>query len=104
MNETPNKPLNIPDRTIEHGLWVDNAQIHAALMGILIPNIHKGANRSNAKPSEVASAISAVSLISAKLARIAAGNMNEPDHWLDIAGYAKLHHELITKPSDDAGK
>jgi hypothetical protein len=32
----------------------------------------------------------AIDCICVKLARIASGNANEPDHWLDIAGYAAL--------------
>jgi hypothetical protein len=28
--------------------------------------------------------------IASKIARILAGNANEPDHWLDISGYAEL--------------
>ena len=38
----------------------------------------------------------AVRMIVGKLARIVCGNPNEPDHWHDIAGYAKLvEDELI---------
>jgi len=32
-------------------------------------------------------------MIAVKLARILCGNANEPDHWRDIAGYAKLAEE-----------
>jgi hypothetical protein len=32
----------------------------------------------------------ALEMIATKLARIASGNANEPDHWHDIAGYAQL--------------
>lgn len=35
----------------------------------------------------------ALDLIATKLARILHGNPNEPDHWKDIAGYAKLGEE-----------
>ncbi len=34
-------------------------------------------------------------MIASKLARILAGNPNEPDHWLDIEGYARLARERI---------
>lgn len=38
----------------------------------------------------------AVRMIVGKLARIVCGNQNEPDHWHDIAGYARLvEDELI---------
>lgn len=35
----------------------------------------------------------ALDLICTKIARIVSGNAKEPDHWLDIAGYAKLGAE-----------
>ena len=37
----------------------------------------------------------ALDMIASKLARILAGNPNEPDHWLDIEGYARLARERI---------
>jgi hypothetical protein len=30
-----------------------------------------------------------------KVARILAGNPDEPDHWFDIAGYATLVHQRL---------
>lgn len=38
----------------------------------------------------------AVRMIVGKLARIVCGNPNEPDHWHDIAGYAKLVEDELT--------
>lgn len=29
-------------------------------------------------------------MIATKIARVTCGNANEPDHWIDIAGYAHL--------------
>lgn len=37
--------------------------------------------------------VEALDLICTKIARIVCGNPNERDHWLDIAGYAKLGAE-----------
>ncbi len=34
-------------------------------------------------------------MIAGKISRILAGNANEPDHWLDIEGYARLARERI---------
>jgi hypothetical protein len=34
--------------------------------------------------------IEALDMIATKIARILHGNPNEPDHWLDIEGYARL--------------
>ena len=36
-------------------------------------------------------------MIAVKMSRILTGNPNEPDHWLDISGYATLVHNLLTK-------
>ena len=44
----------------------------------------------------------AVRMIVGKLARIVCGNPNEPDHWHDIAGYAKLvEDELINSGNEE---
>ena len=32
-------------------------------------------------------------MICVKIARIVCGNPNEPDHWIDISGYAELIHK-----------
>jgi len=37
----------------------------------------------------------ALDMIASKIARILAGNADEPDHWLDIEGYARLARERI---------
>lgn len=36
-------------------------------------------------------------MIAVKISRILHGNPNEPDHWTDIAGYATLISNLLTK-------
>lgn len=36
-------------------------------------------------------------MIVVKMSRILEGNPNEPDHWTDIAGYATLITNLLTK-------
>ena len=37
----------------------------------------------------------AIDMIATKIARIVCGNPNDPDHWLDIEGYARLVRERI---------
>ena len=37
----------------------------------------------------------ALEMIQHKIARILNGNPNEPDHWLDISGYAKLVYNRL---------
>ena len=39
----------------------------------------------------------ALDLIATKLARILSGEPNEPDHWLDLEGYARLARERLTE-------
>lgn len=39
----------------------------------------------------------AIETIATKLSRIVSGNPHEPDHWLDISGYATLVHKELTK-------
>lgn len=40
----------------------------------------------------------AIYMIAHKMARIMAGNPEEPDHWQDIAGYATLVAQRLEKP------
>jgi len=37
----------------------------------------------------------ALDMIAAKVCRILSGNANEPDHWLDIEGYARLARQRL---------
>lgn len=44
-------------------------------------------------------------MICLKISRIATGNPNEPDHWLDIAGYATLvYNRLMEDHKDVVGR
>jgi hypothetical protein len=43
--------------------------------------------------------LEALDMICSKLARIVCGDPNEPDHWHDIGGYAKLAEKFCTKIS-----
>ena len=42
----------------------------------------------------------ALEMIAVKISRILCGNPDEIDHWLDIAGYAKLVSDMLEKKSD----
>ncbi len=95
--------MNLPDRAQQHGDWVANSRVYDDLCNILLGKI-----KMQEIPGDViglhieeASARSAVSMIAMKLARIATGNIQEPDHWLDIAGYARLHYDLLMKGKDN---
>ena len=41
----------------------------------------------------------AIEMICVKLGRILTGNPDEPDHWLDIQGYARLAWERLPAPT-----
>lgn len=43
----------------------------------------------------------AMFMIGHKLSRISAGNFAEPDHWIDIIGYATLAKESLMEKVDD---
>lgn len=42
-------------------------------------------------------------MICVKMARIVCGNHHEPDHWLDVSGYAMLIHQQILQNKKRAG-
>ena len=63
-----------------HGDW----KIQAKCAHELKTAFHRHANLMSPDKHE------AVEMILTKLSRIAVGNASEPDHWDDIAGYAKL--------------
>lgn len=37
--------------------------------------------------------LESLEMICVKIARIVCGNPNEPDHWIDVQGYAELIHK-----------
>lgn len=52
--------------------------------------------RANANSLLVSDQYESLDLIATKIARILSGNPNEPDHWRDIAGYARLVEKRLT--------
>ena len=91
--------LNEREKT--HGDYADVARVAQCLKGALqvgpvdvLPDVHR----------------ESLDLICTKMARIVCGDHNEPDHWTDIMGYAKLvlktlevppGSSSIQEPSDD---
>lgn len=78
--ESSGVDATLSQRQKTHGEFSDHARIAQELKGCLIPvrgelpDMHR----------------EALDMICHKMARILAGNSNEPDHWHDIAGYATL--------------
>ena len=73
----------IEERDKTHGDWERQACLAQTLKGCItkaqepIRTLSKGQRE-------------AIDMICVKLSRIVVGNPNEPDHWVDIQGYAKL--------------
>lgn len=68
------------DRGKTHGSFADNA-FYAQELRTLFRQGHVGLTNVQRE---------ALDMIAGKISRILSGNPNEPDHWLDIEGYARL--------------
>lgn len=75
------------ERQTTHGPYDDTARISQLLKAVLhaSPNWHK------LTPAQMES----LEMLCTKQARLLSGNPNDPDHWLDIAGYATLIVERL---------
>lgn len=81
----------LKEREGTHGSWEVQATLQTCLMSLLC-----GAREDTGEdytPTQMA----CLQQITTKLSRIASGNANEPDHWLDISGYSTLQHKLEVK-------
>lgn len=76
----------LQDRGRTHGDFNDQASISQQIKGIL----------SRGRPLSAAQK-EALEMIAVKMSRIVSGNPDEIDHWLDIAGYAKLISDIIER-------
>lgn len=72
------------EREKTHGSFTKTAEIAQQLKKIV--HIHSS-------PEIKIAQVEALSMICTKIARILSGNPNEKEHYLDIAGYAKLGAE-----------
>lgn len=77
-----------------HGEWQDNAVTGQSLK-VIARNALKKRAEDGIYPQLAAIHLEAVDMICLKLARILTGDANEPDHWQDIEGYAKLCRERL---------
>lgn len=98
MEDKPNVPQTnrptvssittlLDERGKTHGEYSVHAQITQDLKDVM----HKTQNwgRLNAVQKET------LEMVAHKIGRVLAGNPNFKDHWMDIAGYAKLAEERI---------
>jgi hypothetical protein len=85
-----NQILN--ERESTHGPFTLTAAISQSIKTALILG-----NRSRSYIAQ-----ESLEMIAGKMARIAAGNWREIDHWRDIAGYAELIVHHLEKPENSA--
>lgn len=78
------------DRGKTHGDFSVQSSVSNAIKGI----IRSGPHALNAPHKE------ALEMIAVKMSRIICGDPDEIDHWVDIAGYAKLVSDMLEKKSD----
>ena len=78
----------LAERQKTHGEFAVNAHVSQKI---------KRAIRSGGWSCLSTTQIEALDLIATKIGRIMSGNPNEPDHWRDIAGYARLAEKELEK-------
>lgn len=79
----------LAQRQHTHGEFADNADIMQTLKDAV--RARPGWGRLDATKRE------ALDMILHKVGRIVTGNPEEPDHWLDVQGYAKLAYDRLKK-------
>ena len=78
----------IKQRDSVHGNFADTARIAQLLKSVIDHELVNRQQRGQVKLSYVQREV--IDLITTKIARIIAGDNNEPDHYHDIGGYALL--------------
>ena len=76
----------LEEREKTHG---DYAEVASTAQAIKTYIAEAAAGRLSATQHE------ALDMIASKIGRICSGNPNEPDHWRDIEGYARLVRERL---------
>lgn len=77
----------LADRGKTHGSFAENAHISQIIKGFMRQAPNWGRLTQVQKE--------ALEVIAAKVSRILSGNPNEPDHWHDIQGYARLAEQVL---------
>ena len=76
-----------------HGDYVDHARATQRLKGVIADEL--GRRHARGQPDLSLCALEALDMIMHKLGRIIAGKWDHPDHWNDLAGYARLVAESV---------
>jgi len=77
----------LSERAKTHGSFSDTARVAQSIKGAMYCVERRGTVSYETRES--------LDMIATKIARIICGNEFEPDHWLDIEGYARLARENI---------
>ena len=85
MTDTTQPPLDARHET--HGDYTNTAQVSQHLKNTI--RNARNWNRLSCDKKE------SLDLIMTKISRIMSGEPNEPDHWLDLEGYARLARERL---------
>lgn len=80
----------LASRASSHGEFADNARIMQKLKDAI--RAEPGYSKLDPTKRE------ALDMILHKVGRICSGNPEEPDHWLDIEGYARLARDRVKLP------
>lgn len=83
----------LDERKRTHGEYRDHARYTQMIKHIVRFAFDERAQRNQSVLSEIA--CETLDMIAHKIGRILAGDPLEPDHWDDIAGYAKLVSDRI---------
>ena len=75
------------ERAKTHGSWEENSEFIQSIK-LLIRRYYPGLQYSSRE---------ALEMIVHKMGRILCGDSTEPDHWQDIAGYAMLEYNRLTR-------
>jgi hypothetical protein len=78
-----------------HGDYTDHARISQELKATVAHELDL--RKSRGQPPLEATARESIDMILHKIARVIAGEWDEPDHWQDIAGYATITEKRIKK-------
>lgn len=77
----------LSSRAKTHGSFIENGKIMQNLKDAMVNTV----NWPHLEPHQK----EALQMIQHKIGRILSGNANEPDHWVDIAGYATLVQNIL---------
>ena len=81
----------LEERANTHGDFIDVAEVAQQLK----QTMRSAAPYTRPHSDLLNTQAEALDMIASKIARILVGDQYEPDHWLDIEGYARLARESI---------